>query len=186
MTEQEAADVVNALYDAHYSSLMRYALQQTHRIEAAEDIVQEAFMELYRALRSGERKANPRAWVACVVRRKSYTHFREIRRQEKVRRELEVSQPGSVAPEIETDPEGRAGDVRDLFSVLSRREEEVIFLRIAGMKYREISSELRISPNSVNTLLARALRKLQKAAQAGIDGHTVSRHANQSVPKTLQ
>jgi DNA-directed RNA polymerase specialized sigma24 family protein len=55
------------------------------------------------------------------------------------------------------------GDVRSLLSVLSLREEEVLLLRLEAFKYREIAEQLGISMNSVNTLLARALRKLQQA-----------------------
>lgn len=54
-------------------------------------------------------------------------------------------------------------DVRSLLAVLSPREEEVLLLRLEAMKYREIADQLGISMNSVNTLLARALRKLQQA-----------------------
>jgi RNA polymerase sigma factor (sigma-70 family) len=54
-------------------------------------------------------------------------------------------------------------DIRGLLSVLSPREEEVLLLRIESLKYREIAEQLGISINSVNTLLARALRKLQQA-----------------------
>ena len=54
-------------------------------------------------------------------------------------------------------------DIRNLLSVLSPREEEVLLLRLEALKYREIAEQLGISMNSVNTLLARALRKLQQA-----------------------
>ena len=53
--------------------------------------------------------------------------------------------------------------IRDLLSVLSPREEEVLLLRLEALKYREIADQLGISMNSVNALLARALRKLQEA-----------------------
>jgi RNA polymerase sigma factor (sigma-70 family) len=49
-------------------------------------------------------------------------------------------------------------DIRSLLSVLSPREEEVLLLRLESLKYREIASQLGISMNSVNTLLARALQ----------------------------
>jgi transposase len=54
-------------------------------------------------------------------------------------------------------------EIRGLLSVLSPREEEVLLLRLEALKYREIADHLGISMNSVNALLARALRKLQTA-----------------------
>jgi RNA polymerase sigma factor (sigma-70 family) len=54
-------------------------------------------------------------------------------------------------------------DIHNLLSVLSPREEEVLLLRLEALKYWEIAEQLGIGLNSVNTLLARALRKLQRA-----------------------
>jgi RNA polymerase sigma factor (sigma-70 family) len=48
--------------------------------------------------------------------------------------------------------------------VLSRREEEVLLLRLDAMKYREIADQLGISMSFVNTILARVLQKLKKVA----------------------
>jgi RNA polymerase sigma factor (sigma-70 family) len=65
-------------------------------------------------------------------------------------------------------------DIRNLLSVLSPREEEVLLLRLEAMKYREIAEQLGIGVNSVNTLLARALRKLQQAMgqkKGGVNSH---------------
>ena len=47
---------------------------------------------------------------------------------------------------------------------ITRREEEVLLLRLKALKYRRIAAQLGISPNSVKTLLARALRKMQRAS----------------------
>ena len=54
-------------------------------------------------------------------------------------------------------------NIRNLLSVLSPREEEMLLLRFEALKYQGIAAQLGISMNSVNTLLERALRKLQEA-----------------------
>jgi DNA-binding CsgD family transcriptional regulator len=54
-------------------------------------------------------------------------------------------------------------DLQSLLHVLTRREGEVLLLRLESLKYREIADQLGISINSVNTLLSRALKKLQLA-----------------------
>lgn len=91
-----------------------------------------------------------------------------------------VGGPVSEAPTIY--------DLRSLLSVLSPREEEVLPLRLESLKYREIAEQLGISVNSVNTLLARALRKLQKAiaretSRWGIKSNE-KMHANRASLKT--
>ena len=46
-------------------------------------------------------------------------------------------------------------------TLLSPRESEVMLLRMQSLKYVEIAESLKISPNSVNRLLARAIGKMR-------------------------
>jgi len=50
-------------------------------------------------------------------------------------------------------------------SVLTRREGEILQMRAKPMRYAEIAVSLGISVNTVKTLLARAIRKMQEAAR---------------------
>jgi RNA polymerase sigma factor (sigma-70 family) len=86
----------------------------------------------------------------------------------------ETDIPGEVVTETL-----KLGDIRDLLSVLSPREEEVLLLRLEALKYREIADQLGISMNSVNALLARALRKLQVAMLEKTKVERENRNANQ-------
>jgi RNA polymerase sigma factor (sigma-70 family) len=74
-------------------------------------------------------------------------------------------------------------DVRNFLSVLSPREEEVLLLRLETLKYREIAEQLGISINTVNTLLARALRKLQEVTSQHTNEEGTKRHAKQSITR---
>ena len=74
-------------------------------------------------------------------------------------------------------------DVRNLLSVLSPREEEVLLLRLEALKYREIAEQLGIGINSVNTLLARALRKLQEATSRHVNEERTKRYAEKPVTR---
>jgi RNA polymerase sigma factor (sigma-70 family) len=65
--------------------------------------------------------------------------------------------------------------------LLSRREEEVLLLRLEAMKYREIADQLGISMNSVNTILARALQKLRKVAARHSATESVGAHEKKTV-----
>lgn len=171
------------MFSQWYSSLVRYAWKATGSVDLAEDLVQEVFMRLYRELRNGKTIHDPKSWTLCVLR---HEIGKEKRGQQK-RQTLEdldleelpaAAQPDSTG--VETD------EVTKLLSVLSRREEEVVLLRLASLKYREIAARLGISANAVNTLLARALRKLQKAAKGKANDYRVSDHVARSVSKTLQ
>lgn len=159
MSREQATAVVVALYDSWYDAMVRYASRLTGSADRAEEVVQEAFLQLFDRLCSGARIARPRAWTFCVVRRAGLRRL-----QQHLKREIPLD--GTDLLENLATPSGPpdGGDLERMLSVLTRREMEVVLLRLESMKYREIGAALGISSNSVNVLLARALRKLQAFA----------------------
>lgn len=158
MNETDATDLVTGLFDRWYAQLIRYVVGAMGRSDLAEDLVQDVFMQLYQVLRSGKDIEYPKAWTLCVLRRAVTRQMQERSRFEQLD-EIEITQNW-----LEEDTD--AFSVRNLLGLLSPREEEVLLLRLEAMKYREIADRLGISMNSVNTHLARALQKLQKATAA--------------------
>ena len=158
VNENDATELVTALYDRWYTKLVAFAARATENYALAEDLVQESFMQLYLAVRAGKDIEHPKAWTLCVLRRAMSRRMRERFRCDSLD---EAEQAGRLPMTI---PKRLAlSDIRSLLSMLSAREEEVLLLRLEAMKYREIAEQLGISVNSVNTLLSRALRKLQDA-----------------------
>jgi len=155
VNEKDATDLVTSLFDRWYMSLVRYALLTTANYALAEDLAQETFIQLYQALRTGKNIEHPKAWTICVLRR-AMSRCMQDRTSHEQFDELEIA--AGSENEAQT-----ILDLRHLLSVLSPREEEVLLLRLEALKYREIADQLGISMNTVNTLLARALRKLQQA-----------------------
>jgi RNA polymerase sigma factor (sigma-70 family) len=175
VNENDATDLVTVLFDSWYVSLVRYALRTTANYELAEDLAQDTFMQLYQALRAGKSIEHPKAWTICVLRR-------AMNRQMKDRIPLEpldelqlVGEPVAAVSSF--------ADIRSLLSVLSPREEKVLLLRLETLKYREIAEQLGISINSVNTLLARALRKLEEATAQRANKERVKRHADKQITR---
>ena len=177
-----ASELVHSLFECWYPTLVRYAFRATGSLELSEDLVQETFMLLYRALCEGQKIDNPKGWTVCVMRRQIGKHMRHYKRDGSLD-VLDTLPAGWVEPEA---MESKRDEATTLFSVLTRREEEVILLRMQAMKYREIGAHLGISSNSVNTLLARALRKLQLAAQKRASGDPIANALEKVISKTLQ
>jgi RNA polymerase sigma factor (sigma-70 family) len=175
VNENDATDLVAALFDRWYMSLVRYVLRTTANYDLAEDLAQDTFMQLYQALRAGKGIDHPKAWTICVLRR-------AMNRQMK---ERSLHQPLDESEIIGTPENERPGlmDIRGLLSILSPREEEVLLLRLEALKYREIADQLGISMNSVNTLLARALRKLQQATARKTSKGSVKDHEEKNVTR---
>jgi RNA polymerase sigma-70 factor, ECF subfamily len=154
--ETEATELVAALFDRCYRQLVRFAVRSVIEHALAEDLVQDAFMQLYGALRSGKCIHHPKAWAMCVLRRAVNRHIEERLDQEQLEDYEHI---------LTSDHESNCLSlIADYLCVLSQREEEVLLLRLEAMKYREIADQLGIRTNSVGTILARALQKLKKVA----------------------
>jgi RNA polymerase sigma factor (sigma-70 family) len=156
VNENDATNLTTALFDRWYMALVRYALRTTANYGLAEDLAQETFIQLYQALRAGKDIEHPKAWMICVLRRAMSRQMQD--------RTLYEPLDGLEIAEKTVNELPDMFDIRRLLSVLTPREEEVLLLRLEALKYREIADQLGISINSVNTLLARALRKLQQVA----------------------
>lgn len=164
MEAAKAERLVEDVFASWGPFLARYALQMTRSREAADDVVQEAFLALYRDLRAGKIIRDPRSWT-----------FGAVRNQIRKRAHVFVQHPEDLYP-VETfdrlaaeprfpDIAAASADELDLtLSVLTGREREVVLLRLQSLKYREIAKQLGNSEKAVATLLARALNKLRQCA----------------------
>jgi RNA polymerase sigma-70 factor (ECF subfamily) len=136
--------------------------------EAAEDVVQEVFLALYRHLLLGQPQHNMRSWLFRVA------HNAALKQRQRAKR----LQPGgdafddalaSLADGAE-DPEQRMAadqDRKRLWSVvkaLRERDRQALLLRAEGLSYRQIAETLGISLGSVAKSLARTFARLMSAS----------------------
>lgn len=156
MHRERAVALVQDLFGIWYSPLIRYGLRICSDRALVEDVLQETFLLLYRDLCKGNEIANPKAWTLLVMRRQLIRKLRS--RTFEVPIDLDL--PLAAEEATDTSPPLLADD--PILADLSARETEVLLLRLQAMKYREIAQSLKISPNSVNTLLSRALEKIRR------------------------
>ena len=186
MTRSEATQLASSLYETWGPTLWRLAYRATRSADEADDVLQEAFMAFYRALRADANLENPRAWLLAVVRHQISKLGRTHRRRQ------EQLQPQDVMDSFPAESGELCAQFLPEFDlsiyspVLSKREEEVVMLRLASLKYREIARELGIATRAVSTLLARALTKLQAAVERHRAGLSVDTGKRRETSKTLQ
>jgi RNA polymerase sigma-70 factor (ECF subfamily) len=141
--------------------------------DAAQDIVQEAFLRAYRSF-DGYQGGDARAWVFAIVR--NCYHDWLVNRRRKAR--LEVDSHGADdtqarlddVPSEADDPEtallrrSNAGVVRLVLSGLPRQLREILVLReIEGLSYRQIAEVSALPIGTVMSRLARARAHFQAA-----------------------
>ena len=134
----------------------RYALSLTHHGHDAEDLLQEAWLNLCR--RYGA--ASSRAALYTTIRNLFIDRCRRNRVIAFDSME-EMAQPLPAPPTL---PPGTSGDVEELLGQLRPGEREAVYLHyIEGHTAEEVGAITRQPRGTVLSLLHRALKKLQQA-----------------------
>lgn len=156
MPQNAPEQIVSELFREWYAAMVRFATRSLGQVELAEELVQDAFLALYRDLTEGRAIQHPRAWVMRVIRRRVWQQYGQAK-TESLEAVEELRQRWHP-------PEQEPGELAMLLATLTPREEEAVLLRAAGLGYAEIAEELGVEKGTISTLLARSLRKMQAAA----------------------
>jgi len=115
-------------------------------------------------LREGEVIRHPRAWLLKTVRNQLGKHWRRQKQGEQLAPNADFD---LLAGAVEQDAalESEPLHLPEYFSLLSRREEEALVLRVEGLRYRQIAEQMGVTTNSVGTLILRAVRKIRTARE---------------------
>jgi RNA polymerase sigma-70 factor, ECF subfamily len=167
------------LLDAAYN----FARFLSRNPDAAQDIVQEAFLRAYRGF-DGYQGGDARAWIFSIVRNCYHNWLLEARRKARV--EIDVHRPDGPGDfsvdEVATDddtPEAallrssEAGKVRNVLNKLPRSLREVMVLReLEGLSYRQIAETSALPIGTVMSRLARARMQFGSLwrEEAGLQG----------------
>jgi RNA polymerase sigma-70 factor (ECF subfamily) len=166
------SESIEALFEAMESPLLSYAHRLLQDLEAAEDVVQEAFLQLHAQF---EQVRDPRRWLYRTV------HNRALNHRRRAGRSISLGDGGREAPMAEpADPlplpdeqiarlEG-VGLVRLSLERMEARSRELIELKFRdGLSYREISERTGLTTGHVGYLLHHALKALaEDLANTGI------------------
>lgn len=158
-----------ALFDAHFQRLYRYLHRLGGEPDLAADVVQEAFVKLYRR---GSLPDAPEAWLISVAmnlfRNEMSTRGRRARLLTPVRSERVLSDPPASPEEAAVEGDSRRR-VRGALERLPERDRRLLLLRAEGYSYRDLAAALGLNAASVGVLLARARRAFRSAYGDDVD-----------------
>ena len=153
------------LFDAFAPGLRRYVRACGLSADAAEDVVQDAFLALFKHLQRDGSRENLRGWLVQVSYRGALKHRERLARRQR-RESVWALESMARAAGSTVDPEGHAVEVQhrhrlhEVIRTLSPREQTCLHLRAEGLSYREIAHALDVSLGTVAKSVARAVRRL--------------------------
>lgn len=154
--EPEATgDRIVDTYQAEHVALFRFARAATGDDEAAEDVLQEAFVRLIREVAAGRVPANVHAWLFRVATNLIVSQARRARTAERHLADL-GNEPVAESPEQHVLLTERDAAVRSALDALPVDSRIALLLAAQGFSGREIATTLGRSEGAVRTLLCRS------------------------------
>ena len=148
-----AGDDFDSVFAAEYPSVLRTVFLICHDSQQAQDITQEAFVELLRHWDKVSRYERPGAWVRRVaIRRLVKVMRRDVRRRE-AEAEVAFEPPATLAP----------GDVDVLRAVRAlpvRQRTAVVLHYFEDLSVHDVAELLECSPSTAGVHLHRARARL--------------------------
>ena len=170
-----------AIVQRYRRKVFNVAYKFVGRHDEAEDLTQDIFLKIYKALATFDRRANFQTWLISISRNLCIDHYRSVRKErETVDRRVD---PSTLAPVAKgPDPLGRLERsdrrlmLRQAMLELPTTLRSAVLLRdIQEFSYQEIASRLDLPEGTVKSRinrgrheLARQIRKLEREQAAAI------------------
>ncbi len=178
----------NQIVRMHWRKVFNLAYKFVGRHDEAEDLSQDIFLKIFKALHTFDRRANFQTWLISISRNLCIDHYRSVRKErETMAREVDSADLMPVSRERSPHAELEQLDLRHLIrqalAELPPALKEAVVLRdLQEFSYQEIADKLGLPEGTVKSRinrgrleLARQLRRLQSrrpATQAAPRGGT--------------
>jgi RNA polymerase sigma-70 factor (ECF subfamily) len=163
--EPAAEDEVVLLFDELRSPLLRYTVSLGVNVSDGEDLIQEAFLSLFRHLRLGRGRSNLRGWLFRVAHNlalKHRNHRQRVAASLSARVVLENQPTKGTNPEEDLGDRQRQEMLLAVVRALPEQDQNCLRLRAEGLRYREIAQVLGISLGAVSNSLVRSFERLNR------------------------
>jgi len=163
----------------HWRKVFNLAYKFVGRHDEAEDLAQDVFLKIFKALHTFDRRANFQTWLISISRNLCIDHYRSVRKErETMARDVDASQLTPASRERSPLGELEQMDLRQriraaLAELPPTLREAVVLRDLQEFSYQEIATRLRLPEGTVKSRinrgrleLARQLRRLQSRGPA--------------------
>ncbi len=171
LQNQEAFAEIVIRYE---KKLLRYIRRFTGlNKESAEDVLQEAFIKIYRNLNAFDQSLKFSSWAYRITHNEAVNYLRKNKKKETLSLESDSEDETSLIEVLRSDADVKdevlkkelKKNVRKLIHRLPNHYREVLVLRyLEDLDYAEISHVLKKPIGTVSTLLSRAKENFKKLA----------------------
>ncbi len=152
------------LFERYYDRLMAYVMTYTHDRAWSEDVVQQAFIDLWNDRQKLDAGKSPKNYLYAIAHNRYIDSIKDKKRREKI---LDVIWERALEDRIKEDNElleKRIDKMKRVITDLPPKCKEIIELnKIQGIKYKDIAIRMGISVKTVEAHMGTAFKKIRKA-----------------------
>ena len=158
----------------HWRKVFNVAYKFVGKHDEAEDLTQDIFLKIFKALRTFDRRANFQTWIVSISRNLCIDHYRSVRKErETIDRDVDANEltPAAVdaSPIAALEQRDRVSLLRDALAALPDTLRTAVVMRdIQEFSYQDIAERLKLPEGTVKsrinrgrTELARQIRRLR-------------------------
>jgi RNA polymerase sigma-70 factor, ECF subfamily len=165
LTSGGDAEAFTALYDRHVRAAYSLAYRMMGERQATEDLVQEAFLKVWRAagIYRAER-GSVRIWILSIVHNRGIDQIRSHASRRRTQERIEASAPRSQPSEAfaETWRNSQRDQVREALNTLPPEQLKILELAyFSGYTHVEIAELLRLPLGTVKGRMRLGLKKIR-------------------------
>lgn len=166
MARSGNAGAFETIVDRYQGRLLGFCRQMLRSNEDAEDVLQEVFVNAYRAMLADEREINLRPWLYRICRNRCLNHLRKPTADAQESMDMvPMVEAASTAEKVSNREEFRQL-LADVGKLPETQRTALLLREMDAMSYEEIAAAMEASVPSVKSLLVRARISLAEASQA--------------------
>jgi RNA polymerase sigma-70 factor (ECF subfamily) len=162
---------MQVLYARHHVRVYRFVLRLVRNEAAAEDLISEVFLDVWRQANRFEGRSAVSTWLLSIARFKALSSLRKRSEDELDEEHAEAIEDESDDPEVAAQKRDKANIMRQCLTALSPEHREVIDLVYYHEKsVEEVASIIGIPEATVKTRMFYARKRLAELLKAaGVD-----------------
>lgn len=166
LTEGDRLRLFEGMVDEYQEKVFRFACGMLGNETAAQDVAQEVFMKIWRALPQYRGDASASSWIYTIARNTCLTELKKNSRRRNVslaQDEVQAEVEQSAVVDAETGGAGAGMDIQVMLEQLPEHYRQVLRLfYLEQRSYEEVAARLDIPVGTVKTYLHRAKKELTK------------------------
>jgi RNA polymerase sigma factor (sigma-70 family) len=154
------------IVDRYQSRLLGFCRQMLSSTEDAEDVLQEVFVNAYKAMLADEREINLRPWLYRIARNRCLNYLRKPKADAQESMDMVPEVDAASTAEMVHNREEFRQILSDVNKLPETQRSALLLREMDALSYEEIAAAMDTTVPSVKSLLVRARISLTEASQA--------------------